>query len=209
MPANKIVEAIDIAGNGVFGLDAGMEHGAPDRLGSRGRPNGSCDVGTFTRGRLVRARFPTVVVRRPPPKLSLITRKSSSDIWVNCGLPAHSPIAQVLGAVASRRSLTRIIAALGEFDPRLFEADPLRVGGPPAAKRMSLPSITRCPSGVRAMTRTLPPDLPTTFSNSVDSITAMPSASRIRWSSSETSGSSRFANRAPRSMTVTRLPKRR
>jgi hypothetical protein len=33
-------------------------------------------------------------------------RKSSKDTWVNCGPPAHSPIAQTSGALVSRRSLT-------------------------------------------------------------------------------------------------------
>ncbi len=46
------------------------------------------------------------VVRLVPLRLSRMMRKSSSDTWVNWGLPAHSPMAQVSGAVVSSRSLT-------------------------------------------------------------------------------------------------------
>ena len=47
------------------------------------------------------------VLRFPPAKLSRMIRKSSIDTWVNCGLPAHSPIAQTLGAVVSCHSRPR------------------------------------------------------------------------------------------------------
>ena len=40
-----------------------------------------------------------VVTRLPPVRLSRTTRKSSMLMWVNCGLPATSPIAQTPGAV--------------------------------------------------------------------------------------------------------------
>jgi hypothetical protein len=38
------------------------------------------------------------VLRLPPAKLSRMMSKSSTETWVNCGLPAHSPIAQISGA---------------------------------------------------------------------------------------------------------------
>ena len=46
------------------------------------------------------------VVRFPPCRLSWTTRKSSKAAWVNCGLPAQSPIAHTRGAVVARRSST-------------------------------------------------------------------------------------------------------
>ena len=46
------------------------------------------------------------VLRLPPARLSLMIRKSSADTWVNCGLPAHSPTAQIAEALVSSRSLT-------------------------------------------------------------------------------------------------------
>jgi hypothetical protein len=59
-------------------------------------------------GRRALRRLGSRVLRFPPAKLSRMIRKSSIETCVNCGLPAHSPIAQVLGAVVSSRSLTRI-----------------------------------------------------------------------------------------------------
>src|SRR6516162_4940211 len=66
---------------------------------------------TWARGGSVNMQYGTRrsrVLRLPPERLSLMMRKSSSDACVNCGLPAHSPIAQTLGAVVSSRSLTRM-----------------------------------------------------------------------------------------------------
>lgn len=36
MAPDEVVEAVDIAGNGALGLDAGVEDGAPDKLGFDG-----------------------------------------------------------------------------------------------------------------------------------------------------------------------------
>jgi hypothetical protein len=47
------------------------------------------------------------VLRFLPARLSRMMRKSSSDMCVNCGLPAHSPIAQTSGALVSNRPFTR------------------------------------------------------------------------------------------------------
>src|SRR4029079_10468797 len=79
------------------------------------------------------------VLRFPPARLSLTMRKSSSEICVNCGLPAHSPSAQTSGrlsrAARSRehsparstrcapRRVAAHIATLVELDAGLFEAD--------------------------------------------------------------------------------------
>src|SRR3546814_8885224 len=67
-------------------------------------------IPTRARGGSMNMQYGTVRpvdARLAPFRLSRIKRKSSSDIWVNCGVPAHSPIAQVLGTVVSSRSLTR------------------------------------------------------------------------------------------------------
>ena len=48
------------------------------------------------------------VLRLPPVRLSRTMRKSSCETWVNCGLPAHSPMAQMFRAVVSSRSFTLI-----------------------------------------------------------------------------------------------------
>ena len=47
-----------------------------------------------------------VVTRVPPCRWSRTTRKSSKAAWVNCGLPAHSPIAHTWSAVVARCSST-------------------------------------------------------------------------------------------------------
>jgi len=46
------------------------------------------------------------VVRFPPLRLSRTIRKSSKATCVNCGLPAHSPIAHTAGDVVSSLSFT-------------------------------------------------------------------------------------------------------
>ena len=63
------------------------------------------------------------IARAPPPpaRLSRTMRKSSSDMWVNIGLPAHSPKAQTSGALVSSRSLTRTKAAAAGSTPVLVE----------------------------------------------------------------------------------------
>ena len=48
------------------------------------------------------------VFRFPPARLSRMIRKSSSDMCVNCGLPAHSPMAHTSGALVSSLPLTRM-----------------------------------------------------------------------------------------------------
>ena len=50
---------------------------------------------------------------------------------MNCGLPAHSPIAQTSGAVVSSRSLTLNVAARVQLDAGRFEPDPGGVGSAP------------------------------------------------------------------------------
>src|SRR5262245_40251309 len=68
-------------------------------------------------------------------------RKSSSDACVNCGLPAHSPIAQTLGAVVSSRSLTRMYPRASNSTPASSSPMPAVLATRPAAARISLPSI--------------------------------------------------------------------
>src|ERR1700704_4982391 len=64
------------------------------------------------------------VVRVPPARLSAMTLKSSADTCVNCGLPAHSPIAQTLGALVSNSLVDADVAATVQLDTCLIEPDP-------------------------------------------------------------------------------------
>ena len=70
-------------------------------------------------------------MRFAPAKLSRIIRKSSKDTCVNCGLPAHSPIAQTSGALVSRRSLTLMYPRLSNSTPAASEPDLGGVGSAP------------------------------------------------------------------------------
>src|SRR5215470_10924838 len=64
------------------------------------------------------------VLRLPPARLSRMMRKLSWDACVNCGLPAHSPIAQTLGAVDSNRSVAMSV----QLDAGLVEPDAGGIG---------------------------------------------------------------------------------
>src|SRR3954447_25390654 len=71
------------------------------------------------------------VVRLPPARLSRTTRQSSSPACVNCGLPAHSPVAHTSGALVCSLSLTRTYprasshVRAGAADHRAFDGDGL------------------------------------------------------------------------------------
>src|SRR5262249_49776674 len=64
------------------------------------------------------------VLRFPPARLSLMIRKSSIETWVNCGLPAHSPIAQDLAGGVPRPLINEIEPGPANPAPRLIEPDP-------------------------------------------------------------------------------------
>jgi hypothetical protein len=66
-----------------------------------------------------------------------MTLKSLKETWVNCGLPAHSPIAQTLGALVFRRSLT--VASRVQFDTGHIEPDPGGVGTAPCRNQYVAP----------------------------------------------------------------------
>src|SRR6516225_3754341 len=84
---------------------------------------------TWARGGSVNMQYGTSrarVLRSPPARLSLMMRKSSSDACVNCGLPAHSPIAQTLGAV--QPLIDANVPTSVQLDAGLFEPDAGGIG---------------------------------------------------------------------------------
>src|SRR5229473_1705886 len=81
------------------------------------------------------------LVRVPPLRLAEMIRKSSNETWVNCGLPAASPIAKTSGALVSSRSLTAIYPRSSSTTPATSSPIPAVLGVRPAATRRSLPSM--------------------------------------------------------------------
>ena len=76
-----------------------------------------------------------LVTRLPPVKLAWTTRKSSTLMCVNCGLPATSPIAQMFGAVVWSRSLTLIYPRSVSSTPANSIPSPSVFGMRPMATR--------------------------------------------------------------------------
>ena len=89
------------------------------------------------------------MLRFPPARLSRTMRKSSSDMWVNSGLPAQSPSAQTSGALVSSRSLTLTKAAVGELDAGLVEPDAFGVRNAPGRDE-DVAALDRSLAGLRA-----------------------------------------------------------
>ena len=81
-----------------------------------------------------------VVTRSPPARLSLTTAKSSSEIWVKCGLPAQSPTAQTPPAVVCNRSFTFTRPRSVVSTPALSSPMPLVFGVRPPATSRCVPS---------------------------------------------------------------------
>src|SRR6266404_3280830 len=128
---------------------------------------------------------------------------------VNCGLPAHSPIAQTSGALVSSRSLTLMYPRGSSSTSAISSPMPAVLGVRPVATRTSLAAMVCSLPAVRTRRRTPSPECPSMWSTSAASRMSIPSPARIRRSSAATSGSSRLRRCSPFWMTVTRLPKRR
>ena len=79
---------------------------------------------------------------------------------MNCGLPAHSPIAHTSGAVVSNRSLTLNVAAAVQLDAGLREPDPRCVRHAPRRDQDVAAFNGLFTEGVRTARLTSSPDRP-------------------------------------------------
>ncbi len=162
--------------------------------GSVNRQNGTCRP---------------VVTWWTPLRLSRTTRKSSSAMCVNCGLPAQSPTAHTSAADVRSRSSTFTKPRSSVSTPASSSPIFSVFGARPLATRRCVPSIATVDPSRVACSPTDSPDDPSTRSMLVPVRTSIPSSSQSACRASETSGSSRCASRSFRSTMVTRLPKRR
>ena len=119
-------------------------------------------------------------------------RKSSTDTCVNCGLPAHSPIAQTSGALVCQPLIHPYVAAVIQLDAGPLEPDLGGVGRAPH-RDQNVGAVDLLLSGGRvhdeadASLRIAPAHGRVSAATS----TSIPSPTRMRWISSDTSRSSR------------------
>src|SRR5712691_8338874 len=112
----------------------------------------------------------------PPARLSRTTRQSSSPTCVNCGLPAHSPVAQTSGALVWSLSLTRMYPRESSSTPALAMSSPSVLGVRPVATRMSEASTVLSAAPARTRSTTPVPERPVTLSTSACNKPSTPSS---------------------------------